>query len=71
MNERSKTSSAKSGVLEKHDTLQAVQAPTPRVLTVAVKRSMHSMLQGQSDAGPAQKPTRRGFSAKRATIKRG
>lgn len=65
MNGNSRT---KQGVLEKHDSLQTVQAPTPRVLTIAVKRGLHSMLPGQSNPRPAKKQVRRGFGAKKATI---
>jgi hypothetical protein len=62
---------AKPSVLAKHDPLQAVQAPTPRVLTVAVKGGVHTMLQSKEHAGPAEKSSRRGFRAARATIERG
>ena len=71
MNERTKTSSAKQGVLEKHDTLQTVQAPKASVLAKSVKAGVHTMLQGQSNARPTQKSAKRGLRAKRATIKRG
>lgn len=71
MNERTKTSSAKQSVLEKHDTLQTVQAPKASVLAKSVKAGVHTMLQGQSNARPTQKSTKRGLRAKRATIKRG
>ena len=68
MNDRTKTASPKSGVLEKHDALQTVQAPTTRILAKSIRQGVHTMLQGQSDPRPAQKSTRRGFGAKKATI---
>ena len=71
MNERSKTTSAEQGVLEKHDTLQTVQAPTASVLTKSVQAGLHTMLQGKGDPSPTKVQIKRGIKAKRATITRG
>lgn len=68
MNERSKTSSAESGVLDKHDTLQTVQAPSPRILAESVRAGVHTMLQSPQHPSPAKKSRRRAFGAKKATI---
>lgn len=61
-------SRTKQGVLEKHDPLQTVQAPTASILAKSIKGGLYTMLQRESDARPAQKSTKRGFKAKGATI---
>lgn len=68
MNERSKTTSAESGVLEEHDTLQTVQAPKTRVLAESIRWGVHTMLSSTQHNIPKKVSVKRGLGAKKATI---
>lgn len=64
-------SRSKQSVLEEHDTLQTVQAPTASILAKSIKRGLHPVLQREERPRPAKKQRGGGLRAKKATITRG